>query len=239
MVDRDFIVAEIRRTAAENGGVPLGRMKFARLTGIRDKDWLGRYWARWSDALSDAGFEPNEFQRSIDDHRLLQGLLEMIESLGKWPTDAERRLHARANPGFPSHNAFRRLGSSADQAKTLLMHADTFSMSSPAIAICETVAAVPTKTDDDLRVPTVKGYVYLLKSGRFHKIGHSNDAARRAYELRLQLPEKATIVHEIETDDPIGIEAYWHRRFADRRANGEWFSLSAHDVAAFKSRRSM
>lgn len=33
-VDRAFIVAEIKRTAADNGGRPLGRTKFARLTGI-------------------------------------------------------------------------------------------------------------------------------------------------------------------------------------------------------------
>jgi Meiotically up-regulated gene 113 len=83
------------------------------------------------------------------------------------------------------------------------------------------------------------GFVYLLKSGRFYKIGRSNSAGRRERELALQLPEKAASIHVISTDDPIGIEAYWHKRFEAKRKNGEWFELDAADVRVIKKRKFM
>ncbi|MHB1738065.1 MAG: GIY-YIG nuclease family protein [Actinomycetes bacterium] len=85
----------------------------------------------------------------------------------------------------------------------------------------------------------VTGVVYLIRMGEFHKIGKSNDPGRRVYELGLRLPEKHDVVHVIETDDPSGIEAYWHRRFAAQRVNGEWFRLSPSDVTAFRRRSYM
>jgi len=51
------------------------------------------------------------------------------------------------------------------------------------------------------------------------------------------MPEKVAMIHVITTDDPTGIEAYWHKRFEAKRKNGEWFDLSREDVAAFKRRR--
>jgi hypothetical protein len=78
-----------------------------------------------------------------------------------------------------------------------------------------------------------------MKAGRFYKIGRTNALGRRERELAIQLPEAAKVIHSIKTDDPVGIEEYWHRRFQDRRKNGEWFELTAQDLAAFRRRKFM
>jgi len=87
--------------------------------------------------------------------------------------------------------------------------------------------------------PVTVGYVYLLRAGRHYKIGRTNAVGRRERELAIHLSQKGEVAHKIATDDPAGIEAYWRRRFETKRGNGEWFNLSADDVAAFRRRRSM
>jgi hypothetical protein len=79
--------------------------------------------------------------------------------------------------------------------------------------------------------------VYLVKSGKHYKIGRSNHAGRRSNDSTLRLPERLEVIHTISTDDPAGIERYWHTRFADRRLDGEWFALTMGDISAFKRRR--
>ena len=99
--------------------------------------------------------------------------------------------------------------------------------------------AAPAVSIQTKQPETELGFVYLMKMGSAYKIGRTNSTGRREYELAIQLPEKATIIHEIKTDDPVGIEKYWHSRFAEKRRNGEWFALTATEVSIFRRRKFM
>ena len=83
------------------------------------------------------------------------------------------------------------------------------------------------------------GSVYLLKAGPYYKIGKSINFDQRLNQIKLQLPYPIEVIHRILTDDVTGIESYWHRRFAMKRTNGEWFLLTDEDVAIFTSRTQM
>lgn len=240
-MDREHILAEIRRTAETNGGKPLGRSRFAAETGIHEHDWRGRYWARWNDALDEAGFPPNALQGPHDEGRLLDALASEIRRHGRMPTSSELRLRRREDQDFPSPSAIeRRLGAKALWPARIAARCRESREFADVLAIIEPLVGDVDEAGSEAEPDSGAGefgFVYLLKSGRYYKVGRTNSTGRRIYDLAIQLPEPVKLVHEIRTDDPVGIERYWHSRFQDRRKNGEWFELTPADVSAFKRRR--
>jgi hypothetical protein len=235
-------LSEIRRTAAANEGIPLGVQRFFAETSIKSSDWNGRFWARWGDALREAGFQPNQLNAARTDEDLLNNLAALVRELGRFPVMAEIKLKTRSDPEFPSHNTFGRFGGKQALAAKL----EKFCRDRGETDLAE-LCAVAAKSDEAEDADGVSeeatagelGYVYLMKAGRFFKIGRTNALGRRERELVIQLPEAAKVIHSIKTDDPAGIEEYWHRRFQDRRKNGEWLELTAQDLAAFRRRKFM
>jgi hypothetical protein len=238
-VTKQYIISEIKRTAEANAGVPLGMARFEAETGITYSDWFGMHWVRWGDALEEAGYPPNTMQGSYDEEFLIEKLIEFIREIGHYPVRGELVMKAKSESGFPSANAFQRRGKKAEIAAKVIEHCSSLKGFEDIIRICEPVAAMGSLVREIDDSPGVIGYVYLMKSGKYFKIGRSNAVGRREYELGIQLPEKITTVHTIQTDDPAGIEAYWHSRFASKRKGGEWFELTAKDVQAFKRRKFM
>ena len=235
-MNKTHILEEIRHTAELNGGVPLGRSRFLAETGIRESAWIGKFWINWSDAIREAGYEPNTKQQAFEERWLLEKLAGLVRELGHYPVSAEIRMKAREDKEFPSHNVFSRFGRKAEVASALLTWCEANPGWSDVEAICAPLAVAV--TEDEASTASAEapeyGYVYLLKSGKYYKIGRSNSPGRREYELAIQLPERVKTVHTIKTDDPVGIETYWHQRFAARRKNGEWFELRREDVSAFR-----
>ena len=326
--DKQRILEEIRRTAAENDGTPLGWRKFRRVTGIRLGEWYGPLWACWSDALREAGFPPNTKKQPFSKEYLLEELAGCVRDLGRFPSNGQMLFRSRHRQQFPSLGPFKRLGCKRQWLAWLIEYCRARPDYADVLAICnqannaannqtndvnqsnnseqadnipqesnatqanseqvDNVAhnlsnnpparrsnnsarkqpnsvspqkkrgkksttsahghsepASPTSTsrnrpkpDDANRQPT-PGFVYLFKMQHHYKIGHSRDVQRRKRELAGQLPHRLTIVHVIATDDPPGIEAYWHKRFAAQRTHGEWFALTAAQVAAFQQRKVM
>lgn len=229
---REIILAEIKRIADANGGKAPGANLFRKETGIGETKWRGVYWARWGDALADAGYAPNMLQQRLDPDRLLSRMADLVRSSGRMPPYAEMSLLRRSDDSVPNPKAIQR-----HFGRELISRLRHF---------CEqhggyddVLAMLPEAVEASSRQHTrpTEGWVYLLRSGQHYKIGRSDQLETRVKKISIALPEATAMVHAIRTDDPPGIEAYWHRRFADRRANGEWFKLTATDVAVFARRK--
>ncbi len=235
-VDKDHILSEIRRTA--NGGVALGHKRFTEMTGIGYYDWFGKHWARWSDAVREAGIEPSQMTEAYDVEFLVERLALLTRQLNRIPAQGDLRLAAKTESQFPAMTTFSRLGTKAERATRILAFCAANPGNDDVAALWREVVTDKPVSEGEQESDTslAVGYVYLLKHGsrREYKIGRTNNPLRREGELGIQLPEKVEPVHSIKTDDPAGVESYWHRRFASKRKEGEWFALSAEDVRAFK-----
>lgn len=241
-MNKEHILKEIDRTAKENNGIPLGKGRFTKETGIRESDWSGKYWTKWSDAIIEAGYTPNEMQSAYDENALVEQVISFIREIGKFPTSADFRLKAYRTHNFPSHDTIRRrLGNKPKMVPKIMSYCKKHPEFSDVYEICQkNFHDLEHKAEYSTKESEIEfGYVYLMKSGRYYKIGSSRNVGRRSYELGIKLPENIEILHQISTDDPNGIENYWHNRFKDRRKKGEWFDLSGSDISAFKRRKFM
>ena len=231
------ILAEIKRLAEASGGKPPGVRMFERETGTKESDWYPDLWLRWGDAVQEAGFTRNTMQEALSDEFLVEHYARLAQRLGRVPIHGELIRESKTNASFPSEKTFRRFGGKGKLLRAVVKFCTANAGYDDVLAFCESALhgqthdAVPSDVPKS-RITT--GFVYLMKSGPHYKIGRTNSLARREWELGIKIPVPPRTIHYIETDDPVGVEAYWHRRFDAKRGEGEWFNLTAEDVLAFK-----
>jgi hypothetical protein len=243
-MDKQFIISEIQRTAAS--GKALGQIRFTSETGIKRHEWLGKYWARWGDALAEAGFAQNEWTAAHGEMYVMESLLGLARNLQKFPTKYDILSARNIDPQMPSYKAVSHLGTRTELREKLLKFCSTDPRH---IELIPLISSIPTKQKSPLipveEDPKTSGYVYLVRAQTAYKIGSTRAPYRRVSEIANQSATGAELLHLISTDDPEGIENYWHRRFEEKRImglnkqSGEWFNLSADEVKAFRRRKTM
>jgi Meiotically up-regulated gene 113 len=240
-MNRETILDEIRRAAKLTPDGKIGLANFEKISGISQGVWRGKYWTNWSQAVVEAGCNTGNMSVAYTDDYLLKSLAELVRIYKHFPTYAEIKIQKNSTTSFPNHSVFDRLGLRPSKIKKLRRFVEGNPNYKDILDFLPENASVgeAVECEDDSSSPRTDGHVYMLKLSKHYKIGHTSSVPRRHREINLELPEKTDIVHVIATDDPEGIEAYWHRRFASKNTNGEWFALNAEDIRAFKRRKFM
>jgi hypothetical protein len=233
-MEKQDIIEEIKRIAKANDGKSPGRELFEKETGVTG--WYPKLWLRWNDALIEAGLPPNQLQKETDKEVLIKAYIQLTRELGHFPIEGELRRKKTSENSFPSHSVFSRLGGKEQRIEVIAEYCQDHPGHED---ILDIYASRPAKHMPDQEYCSQNdrvniGVVYLMRSGRHYKIGRTNSIGSRERQLAIKIPIPPITIHTIKTDDPVGVENYWHNRFADKRGEGEWFNLTSDDIKAFK-----
>ena len=83
-----------------------------------------------------------------------------------------------------------------------------------------------------------RGWIYIVAAkddGELVKIGMTHRTpSERLNEFCPKLPFETRLIHSIKTSNARQLEAWIHKKLAEKRVRGEWFRLSAADVEWLK-----
>lgn len=215
---RDHILAEIRRLTVENDGAPIGQRTFENETGIKQSQWRGKLWARWGDAVAEAGHRRNTATPKLNPDTVLDHLEEACRDYRHFPTYAEWRMYTQEKPiGI---NSYHRAFGGREEAITALRDRAIERGENDLLEILPDTETNAAETEDVPatgsfeRLQNDHRFVYLIKSGnqKLYKIGQAKNVEGRIENLRTADPSIEPI-HKIRTRDPGAIEKYWHDLF--------------------------
>ncbi len=79
---------------------------FEKATGIRMSEWYGIHWRSWGDAITEAGYEPNERQGKLSSDEVLRKYAEAVRHFGRIPAEIDMRMFSRERPDFPGRSTY-------------------------------------------------------------------------------------------------------------------------------------
>jgi Meiotically up-regulated gene 113 len=221
--ERARIVVAIQKLGAANGGIAPGKIAFHRAAGFPREAWR-KHWFTWGDAVREAGCRPNDPTPPLDEEKMLAQFAALARDLKRIPPFYAVDLHRSKGAPLPARSSYRRHFGNKDG---LLVRLKRWAEADPERSdVLNMVLELGTA-----------GVVYMIRCGEFCKIGYTREGNSRIQHIRNLLPQDSELVHAIETDDALGVEAYWHRRFAENRVRGEWFKLTDADIDSFRKWR--
>ena len=81
---------------------------------------------------------------------------------------------------------------------------------------------------------SIPGFIYIVKVGKYFKIGRAKNFVERFKCYITENPEKAEIMFCKKVDNYIEAEKILLKEFSSKRFRGEWFRLSRADVERAK-----
>lgn len=245
MTARDTFLSTLRIAATENGGKPPGEYRFYRQYGLSRESLWNAGFDTFGAACVAADLRPNALTQRLTDDELLGPLATLTRKLGKFPSKGVVEVARKRDKAFPSWDSISRRAREGPEGSLRDIVA-AWCNSRPQFAdvaqILQHAASAPRTLESRGDRQLVKGFVYLMRygsGGAVYKVGIAESVPRRHAQIAMMTPQDLRVLHSIPTDDPRGIEDYWHRRFESKRVEGkkELFRLSSEDVAAFRSRK--
>lgn len=77
----------------------------------------------------------------------------------------------------------------------------------------------------------IRPYLYIIRAGRFYKIGYSLNPAKRLIDIQVGNPLKCELLTSMEFPHTVTeIELELHKKYSQKRTFGEWFVLTKVDL---------
>lgn len=74
-------------------------------------------------------------------------------------------------------------------------------------------------------------YIYLIRCGKYFKIGISGNPLKRAESIQTSTPYKTELLYAERFENATEIEKELHQLLKDKRVRGEWFELQKGDFS--------
>ena len=90
------------------------------------------------------------------------------------------------------------------------------------------------KVSQKAKTKSAAGYIYIMKSGGWYKIGMTSRKSGRLGEIRVLFPI-VKLITQIACEDAGKVETYLHKKYKKQRITHEWYKLTKQDIQWFKS----